>query len=67
MMTNYPAELAPSWREYPVLEALKIFRLAISFTTWSPREWALYHDVAVDLPSAWWMACHAWNFVKHED
>lgn len=60
-MTNYPAEQASSWQEYSWLEALQILRIALEFITLDPRQWAVNHDVAVDLPSAWWMAWYVWR------
>ena len=61
MMTHYPAEYAPHWSEYPLPVAIRIFRDALHIMDKSPRRWALYHNVCLDLPSAWWAACHAYE------
>lgn len=66
MMTNYPAECAPSWREFPLLTALALLRDAIRFADWDPRKWAANHNICVDLPSAWWLACHVLEDRQYE-
>lgn len=65
-MTNYPAEYAPHWQEFKLKVAIKIFFQAIKMMTWKPWKWAKEHYLCVDLPSAWWMACHSWDFCKYE-
>ena len=60
-MTNYPAESAPSflevWDESP-RKALRLTLTALGMMTWKPWVWARGHATAVDLPGAWWIACH---------
>ena len=59
MMTHYPAEYAPHWSEYPLPTAIRIFWMAWQMMDKNPRKWARYHSLCLDLPSAWWAACHA--------
>lgn len=64
MMTNFPARFAPHPCEMPLLQALQLFWRALGMMTWSPRRWALHHDSAFDLPSAWLAACYSWDYAE---
>ena len=65
-MTNYPAEYAPHWSEFDRLTAFRLFKTALGMMTWNPQFWARYHHLGIDLPSAWWMACHAHQMMMDE-
>jgi len=56
MMTNYDADEAPSpWSFlYPLWQRLW---LTVQLFDWEPWRWAKNHDCAIDLPSAWYLAC----------
>lgn len=62
-MTNYPTN-APSFWEFPLLIALQIGWIALGMITFDPRQWATRHEICIDLPSAWWMAYHSWEYSR---
>ena len=67
MMTLYPAGDAPHWSEFPFPVRIRIFWIALQAMTWKPWLWSQSQkNVCIDLPSAWWLACHAWSYVERE-
>lgn len=63
-MTNYPAEFGRSPFEMTQVEFCQHLLVSLSLMTWNPRKWALQHKLAIDFPSAWWMAGHAIELQK---
>lgn len=61
-MTNHPHDLGPYREDMTAIEWFRHLILAISLATWDPRYWATHHDIAFDLPSAWWLA----SFVEED-
>lgn len=51
-MTNYPFDGFENFTWERLI-------LAIQLADWHPAKWAGSHEIAVDLPSAWWMVGHA--------
>jgi hypothetical protein len=64
MMTNYPAEYAKPWVEYPRHVAMQIFWIALCHMTWRPWLWAQHHDTCWDLPSAWFIAQNIYDCLQ---